>query len=734
MTDICVLASLALSLAATGGWPTGHWQADHGPSEDPSSGDNRPDNDDLLLLRQQTILLDGTNTQIWYLTDPHTYGAANEAHAAFAGVPRDQLPSRHVGEIATPRTAAICLEGNVEAFEKGVEIRSEVWAEDSSGDMRCLAVVKSPRRDADGKLTHVVCTAQDVTEAKSAEADLRMQTSAIGAATDQIIITDLKGRIEFANPAFERETGYSLAETLGRNPRLLRSGRQATEFYTLMWNTILSGRTWHGELVNQRRDGSQYVAQTTITPVKSESGEIERFVAIARNITEKKRFEQRMDYLAHHDVLTDLPNRLLMGHKLSRCLAQASRRGNRAAVLFVDLNGFKQVNDTMGHAAGDTLLRAVAKRLKECCGDGDSLARMGGDEFIVVLPHVVGGDEAASFAQKILNVFSKPFLLERQEISLGSSVGISLYPIHGKDVETLVKNADTAMYRAKERGRNTFCFWHEDMAGISAERKELEGELIRAIEQAQLVVHYQPRVDIANSTILGAEALVRWKRPKVGLVQPNQFLPFAEETGLIVPISEYVLREAVKQNKAWQDQGLPPIEMAVNLSPRQFQSSDVLTTVQSALAESGLDARWLELEFTESTLVRQPNAAKVVRRIRELGVKIAVDDFGTGHSSLSHLTRFPVDSLKIDRSLVRNATTSPDDAAIISAMIAMAHSLDLRVIAEGVETLEQLGFLYGIHCDEMQGYFVSAPVCAEEFTKLLTEPEGSFETGPRLAA
>lgn len=671
-------------------------------------------------LDEQTMLLDNVQTQIWYLIDPRTYGAVNAAHARFLGVEKDSLDRRGILEVADSRVAGVCLDGNEEAFHGKKQVRREVRTTAPDGSPCWLSVVKTPKLDDRANVQYVFCTAEDITARKDAEAELRMQTSAINAASDQVMITDRRGLIEFCNPAFEQETGYSAAEVVGKNPRFLKSGKQDSAFYALMWNTILKGRTWHGELTNRRKDGSLYVTQMTITPVKNEAGDVERFVAVNRDITEKKLFEQRLDYLAHHDPLTGLPNRLLIGHKLKQSLARASRSGGKLAVLFLDLDGFKLVNDTLGHGTGDLLLTAAAERLKCCLREGDMLARMGGDEFIVALPDIGSAEDAVRSARRVLKAFSGAFDLEGHEAFITTSIGISLYPEHGGDVETLVKNADTAMYRAKELGRNGYYVYDQALNTVTAERMALENSLRRAIERGEFVTYYQPRVEIQSGRIVGAEALVRWLSPDMGLMMPDQFLPLAEDTGLIVPISEWVLRQACAQNKAWQDAGLPAIDMAVNVSARQFQRRGTLAALRKALKESELDPRRLELEITESALMGRPEMTEeMLRKMKAMGVRISVDDFGTGYCSLSYLKRFSVDALKIDRSFVADITTNPDDAAITRAVVAMAKSLNLKIVAEGVETLEQLRFLWDLRCDEMQGYFVSAPVPPERFEELL---------------
>lgn len=425
---------------------------------------------------------------------------------------------------------------------------------------------------------------------------------------------------------------------------------------------------------------------------------------------------------ATRDPLTKLPNRLLFGDRLARSLSHARRQGDMVAVAFFDLDHFKLINDTLGHSAGDGLLNSVAKRLSTSLREVDTIARMGGDEFTVVATGLTSPKQAELVAQRILAVFTKPFEVDGNEIFVTPSIGVSVYPIDGTDAETLVKKADTAMYHAKEYGRNSYHMYAGTANCAASERFTLGTRLHKAVEQKEFVLFYQPRLSISTSKVLGMEALVRWQNADLGMVLPAEFIPFAEDIGLIVPIGEFVLYEACAQNKAWQDAGIPPIQVAVNVSVRQFHQADLLNTVRTALNETGLPPHCLELELTESTLMKDPESTvDTLRELKALGVRLSIDDFGTGYSSLSYLKRFPIDSVKIDQSFVRDITVSPDDAAIAGAVIAMAHSMALKVVAEGVETLEQLEFLKSINCDEMQGYFISRPVDATQAEQLLRE-------------
>ncbi len=569
---------------------------------------------------------------------------------------------------------------------------------------------------------------RDVSERKKAEAELKMQTSAINAASDQIMITDPAGRIEFVNPSFEKDTGYTRDEVIGRNPRFLSSGRHEPSFYKELWSTISQGNTWRSEIVNKRKNGELYTEEMTVTPVKNERGEFKHYIAIKRDISEKKSYEEKLDRLAHHDALTGLPNRLLFSDRLTQRLAACERDGTSLAVMFCDLDRFKIINDSLGHNYGDILLQEVADRLMLTLRDVDTIARMGGDEFTIIVSDISDERHITHVAQKVLDSLARPFSVLGQELFVTGSIGVSVYPDNGTDVETLVKNADTAMYMAKDEGRNTFQFYTGSLNEDAMERMTLESALRKAIARDELVVFYQPRVDITTGAITSTEALVRWQHPEFGLIPPGKFIPLAEENGLIVDISEKVLYEACRQTKEWINDGLSPIRVSVNISARQFQEDRLIKKTQEIIKKTSLAPEYIELEITESTLMKQPEeAAKTLHYLKEMGIQVAIDDFGTGYSSLSYLKRFPIDTVKIDQSFVRDITENADDAAIAGAVVAMAHSLQLRVVAEGVETVEQLDFLRSLKCDEMQGYFVSRPVPADKVRDIIVDTNGTID-------
>jgi diguanylate cyclase (GGDEF)-like protein/PAS domain S-box-containing protein len=569
--------------------------------------------------------------------------------------------------------------------------------------------------------TAVLVVLRDITERKQAEAELHLQISALNGASDHILIADAQGNIEFVNASFHQDTGFTKEDIKGRLPNILRADGHSDEFYETVWHIISSGSTWRGELSTHRRDGRLLTGEVTITPVKDTTGNIEHFVAIARDVTEKKMHEQQLYALAHHDSLTGLPNRLQFSDRL-RCMLADTNSGALLGVLFLDLDHFKLINDTLGHTAGDYILKAVAERLKSALHGVDTIARMSGDEFIIMTPPISNRRGAIKIAKRALAALSDAFTLDGHEFFITGSIGISFFPTDGTDVETLVRNADTAMYRAKELGRNRYQLYEKSFNVKAVERVNLESSLRRALERDEFAVWYQPVMDISTGRIIAAEALIRWQHPELGLVSPDQFIPLAEETGLIVPITEWVVRTACSQARAWQISGYKNMGVGVNISPRQFQQKELIRTVTSALREDELEPRSLTLELTESALMQNPLlATELLSKLKAMGIRIAIDDFGTGYSSLSYLKRFPVDIVKIDQSFVKNLPNDPDDSALVGAIVAMGHSLKLKVLAEGVETSAQLEFLASLKCDSMQGYFLSRPLPTPQFTQLLID-------------
>ncbi len=579
----------------------------------------------------------------------------------------------------------------------------------------------APIRDRDGVCIGAVLVFHDVTERAKIRSERRQLSSILEATPDFVSISTLDGRRVYMNQAGKRMLGLPGEEDVTGLPMLQAYPQWIWGFMTNEAVSIaIEKGMWEGESTLLSRDGTEIPVSQVIIAHKGADGQEGFLSTIARDIGERKRFEAQLLHQSNHDALSGLPNRLLFHDRLGQALAQACYTEHLIAVMLLDLNRFKIINDTLGHDLGDLLLKEAALRLASCMRGGDTIARWGGDEFAFLLPNLEHPEEAAEVAAGILKVLSQPFLIADKEIFVSASVGITLYPTDGQTREGLLQNAEVAMYRAKEHGESAYQFFTGDMNVRAFERLALENSLRKALERSELVLYYQPQVDLETGKISGMEALLRWQHPELGLVSPAQFIPLAEETGLIVPIGAWVLREACRQNKAWQDAGMARMRVSVNLSARQFQQQDIVEMTASALRESGLTADCLELELTESYIMQNPEAAiRTLRLLEKMGVFLSVDDFGTGYSSLSYLRRFPIDCLKIDRSFVQDIPGSADAAAIVSAIVAMASSLKLEIVAEGVETQDQLDYLKQLRCDRMQGFLFSRPIPANELEKLV---------------
>jgi diguanylate cyclase (GGDEF)-like protein/PAS domain S-box-containing protein len=542
---------------------------------------------------------------------------------------------------------------------------------------------------------------------------------------DAVACTNILGNVTFLNLVAEKMTGWSWQEAMDRPMAQVFQIQDAVSRETVpnpMERALERNRTVHlpPNSILVRRDGSQIAIEDSVAPIHDREGEPTGAVIVFRDVSKARAMALQMAHSAEHDFLTGLPNRLLLNDRVSQAIAVAKRHGTKLALLFLDLDGFKHINDSLGHPIGDRLLHSVAKRLVDCVRYSDTVSRQGGDEFVVLLSEVEHAEDAAITARRMLQKVAEAHSIDRHDLHVTTSIGLSVYPYDGRDAETLIKNADTAMYQAKENGRHSYQFFKEAMNIRAVERQSIEESLRRGLERQEFSLHYQPVIDLKTWNITGAEALLRWTHPTRGPVSPAQFIPVAEDCGLILPIGNWVLREACRQARSWIDSGLPLRTIAVNISAMEFRNESFLQGVFSILEETGLDPRALELELTESVLMKRAESAEaILKALRARGVQLAVDDFGTGYSSLSYLRRFQVDSLKIDQSFVRQITTAPDETSIVTAVISMGRSLKLRVIAEGVETEEELAFLRARECDEAQGYYFSRPVPALQFAELL---------------
>ncbi len=545
--------------------------------------------------------------------------------------------------------------------------------------------------------------------------NLHLAEKVIESSLDGILITDADARIISVNPAFTRLTGYRAQDVLGKTPAVLSSGRHDAAFYAQMWSCLRSNGYWQGEVWNRRKNGELYPELLTITAITDEAGDLTHYAALFSDISQLKENETRIRDLAYFDPLTRLPNRRLLDDRLQVSLAHAHRNSSRIAVMFIDLDRFKRINDSLGHEIGDRLLVEVAQRLRQCVREDDTVARMGGDEFVVILNNLADPDDAAHTATRIIEALRAPVIIDGRELITTTSIGISVYPEDSREPAQLIKNADIAMYRAKNDGRDSFQLYQPTMNARSLEHLALETALHRAIERNELTLHYQPVVRVADGHTIGVEALLRWQHPDLGLVPPGEFIPLAEESGLIVPIGAWVLRNACIQHRRWRERGLAPLQLMVNISVRQFRRDDFFDEVVHVLTETGMQPERLTLEVTETLLMETgDNSITVLGKLRALGIRIAIDDFGTGYSSLAYLKRFPIDELKIDRLFLRDIPASPRDSEIAAAIVMLGRSLNLRVIAEGVETAEQLALLRKNDCDMAQGFHFSPAVPAEQ--------------------
>ena len=673
-----------------------------------------------------THALDQFDDVVYLLDMQYRLVRANTAFYRMTGVDPEHAVGRPVAELihplGQPSDCPLCR-----AQEEG---RDTVFTlePDAPNNLtgRPVEVTLKMVRDDHGADLAMLVSLHDLSHSRQIEARLRLAASVFENTDEGVVITDASARVVEVNRAFTEILGYTREEVIGQKPSLWKSERQDETFYRDMWKALSTTGRWRGELWNRRKNGEVFPQWQTISSVLDENGLLTHYVGVFSDISQIKHSQQQLDYLAHHDALTNLPNRLLLNERLDQAIRHAERHSRQLAVIFMDLDQFKHINDSLGHPAGDELLQEVAEKIQGAMRQGDTVARIGGDEFVVILEDVVYPEAAGVAARKIMRAIARPFRLQEQEVRITGSLGISLYPRDGADPATLLRNADAAMYRAKEEGRNSYHFYTEELTRNAFERISLENNLRQALEEGQLHLVYQPQINLHTGEMIGAEALLRWHHPTQGFISPARFIPVAEESGLIHPIGQWVLQTACRQTQEWLDKGLDPGTIAVNIAGPQIQRGRLVTEVEQSLSVSGLAPSRLELEVTEGFIMQQPEAAiGQLETLRRLGVTLAIDDFGTGYSSLSYLKKLPIHKLKIDRSFVRDIPRDTNDMAIADAVIALGKSLQLTVIAEGVETEEQSAFLKKAGCQEAQGYLYSRPVSAEEFEAMLGEEIGS---------
>ncbi|MGM0594350.1 MAG: EAL domain-containing protein, partial [Pseudomonadota bacterium] len=643
------------------------------------------------------------------------YTFVNEQYARYFNLDVQAIIGSTDSEMLPASVAAQFRERDLEAIH-----HSRALTHDEhlviDGEQRHLATTRIPLLDTHGRVNSVSTQAIDITARVRAEEQLRLAARVFEHSGEGIIVTDKNSVIVTVNDAFTRITGYLPEEAIGKTPSLLRSGKHDESFYEHMWWQLQDKGWWQGEIWNRRKDGSNYMEWLTINGVRDQDGNLLHFIGVFSDIDAVREGKDRLSYLATHDELTGLANRSLFQDRLQQLIAQASRSGNPFSVIFIDLDHFKLINDSAGHAAGDQLLKSAASRLSEVVRDEDTVSRLGGDEFGILLRTADKEVDIERTARRILHTLAEPFEITGRTVHIGASIGIAIFPNDGETVESLLKAADTAMYEAKGEGRDTFRFFSSDLREQVEKRMSLKTELRRALDQNELALHFQPRFCLSTGEIVSIESLLRWEHPEEGIILPGEFIDILEETGLIVPVGQWVMKESMKQARAWHNAGLTQAPVSVNVSARQFRGADFNALLEHCQDASGL----LEIELTERVIMADPESAtERMNGLRELGINIAMDDFGTGYSSLLYLKEFPINVIKLDRGFIANLPGSERDAAIAHAVVSMAHALDLTVVAEGIETIEQADFIKQIGCHELQGFLVCRPRTAAEIAAML---------------
>jgi diguanylate cyclase (GGDEF)-like protein/PAS domain S-box-containing protein len=669
------------------------------------------------------LALDASGLGLWDWDLQHNRVHYSRLEVVF-GIGRQQrhddngspLPDIHPGDLDRVRATLIAhLKGETEQF--AVEYR----ALRADGSELCLEDRgRVIQRDASGRALRMIGTRRDISEVRRQAEQQRLAATVFEAASEGMVIMDANYRVLAVNDACCALSGYEREELLGRSIARIAGSPESQRQYAAMRDALERHGQWQGELIEMRKSGEIYPQWVQLREVRDAGNSVTHVVAFISDLSVRRKIEERLRYLTHYDDLTGLANRGLFKERLHEACQRVRRSGRNLAVLYIDLDRFKLLNESLGHEAADALLREVSRRLSMTLTEANTIARLSGDEFVVLLDAYGSLSSLAHLGSRVLQRIRKPMIIDEQELVISASIGVSLLPDNSRDAEALLRQANIAMQQAKHLGGNTLQFFTDRPQASSMQYLQLENQLRKALEVGQLEVFYQPRLSLADDSLEAAEALVRWRHPELGLVAPAQFIPLAEETGLIIPLGEFVLREACRQARQWQQDGLAAIRVSVNLSVKQLRQGNFVSLVRQVLEETGLPATMLELELTESQLLDDiDNAISISEQLRALGVKLAIDDFGTGFSSLSYLKRFPVDYVKIDRSFISELEHSSQDAAITRAIIAMVHSLERKVVAEGVETQAQMDFLKANHCDEIQGYLLSPPVPALQFAELL---------------
>ncbi|MCG8566782.1 MAG: EAL domain-containing protein [Desulfobacterales bacterium] len=608
------------------------------------------------------------------------------------------------------------------ALASGSDYETEYRIQDGEGRERVFKEIGEVRLNDKGDPVKISGIIQDISEKKAFRDEIELARKVFDNAVEGVVVTDAEGTIQFVNKGFTLITGYTFEEAVGENPRILKSNRHGQDFYRKMWDDLELLGQWSGEIWNRRKDGQAYPEWLTITAIRDKTGQPVRYISVFNDLSDIREREEKIHFQANYDALTGLPNRTLLKDRLQLALNRASREGKGLSLILLDMDDFKNVNESLGHVQGDVLLQKVARRLQGCVREQDTVARYGGDEFMILIPDTDKAEVIMQIIERILKSLEPSFTIEGREFFMTVSIGITTSPDDGENLDTLIANADMAMYRAKEGGKRRYGFFTPDLNQKVNRRFELEADLRKALNRTEFVLYYQPKIDMFTHRIAGAEALVRWRHQEKGLVPPGDFIPLSEETGLVIPMGEWILHRACETARVWSDHLGYPFRVAVNISPRQVTDSDLVSLVDDLLSENGIEPANLELEITESAVMVDVDRAKdMFHSLHDMGVHISVDDFGTGFSSLSYLRLFPIDSLKIDKSFIDDIPGDPDSNTMVSTIISMAEHLNLKTIAEGVETRDQLDFLKGQKCDQIQGYYFSPPVPEDEFFQALKE-------------
>jgi diguanylate cyclase (GGDEF)-like protein/PAS domain S-box-containing protein len=683
------------------------------------------------LIDEYETLFNLMPVQIWYKDTNNRIIRVNQQVEKDFGITKEDFLGRSAEELF-PAYSAKYYEDDLAVIHSGkpkIGIIEQI--NNTKGETLWISTSKIPTTNSEGVVTGLVALVLDITESKKIEQQIPIWAKIFESSGEAISVTDAENRFVAVNRAFSSATGYSADEIIGKEPSLLKSGHHDNLFYQNMWASINQTGSWQGEIWEKRKDGVMYLKWLRIDQIKNGEGKLINYLARFADISEKKATEERLRYLDRHDALTGLPNRKELEKQLLAEIEKAHHKGKRVGVISLDLDRFKNINDSLGHQVGDAFLKELSQRLLSISSKASVIARFGGDSFIFIVPDILQKDEMIAVIHEVRSAFEKPLLHDGLELSVTASIGVSIFPDDGDTADVLIRNADTAMHRVKDNGRNFYEFFEANMNEYASERLILENELRRALERQEFVLFFQPQLESKTEKVIGVEALIRWIHPTRQLVSPGDFITILEETGLIIPIGEWVLAEACRQHRQWIDAGLPPIPIAVNISAIQFHDKGFLPMLSEVIKASGIEPRYLDLEVTESVVMRQPEAViKQLESIKRMGICLSLDDFGTGFSSLSYLRYFPLDRLKIDQSFVRGLTSESVNEAIIKSVVALGKSLKIKTIAEGVETVDELNALRKLDCDELQGYYFAKPLSSEEFIKWFAMRCGASGTLP----